>query len=145
MARCPILYSSESAPGIQKELIEAHSAARSAVIEDFRLLRLYGPSRTRIVRGRAQDKGHRAQFIALRQALEGVPLGGPDPLDTMAVTIHALAQACANRYPMSESQVEDFRSAYGSRQVFVSGATAARFQPVGSTERRRCIAAECER
>lgn len=88
-----ILYASESAASISKELIEAHSAGRSAVLEDFRLVRLYGAGRTRLVRGRAQDKGHRAQFIALRQALEGSPPEGPDPLDTMAVTIHALEQA----------------------------------------------------
>ena len=88
-----ILYSSESAAGIQKELIETHSTGWSAVIEDFRLLRLYGPGRTRIVRRRDQDKGHRAQFIALRHALDGHPLEGPDPLDTMAATIHALEQA----------------------------------------------------
>jgi predicted dehydrogenase len=86
-----ILYGSESAPAIGKELVEAHSAGRSAVLDDYRRLELHGDKRRRVIRDRTQDKGHRAQFVALRQALGGEQQGGPDPLDTMTVTLRALA------------------------------------------------------
>jgi predicted dehydrogenase len=88
-----ILYGSESAPGVGKELVEVHSAERSAVLHDYRRLELHAARQTRILRDRGQDKGHRAQFVALRRALEGERPGGPDPLDTMGVTLDALSSA----------------------------------------------------
>ena len=88
-----IVYGSESAPNIEKERVEAHSGGASAILTDFRQLDLYGRSRHRSLRNRHADKGHRAQMIALRRAIEGEPLAGPDPLDTMAITIEALRAA----------------------------------------------------
>jgi predicted dehydrogenase len=88
-----ILYGSESASSLGKELVEAHCGGRSGVLDDFKRLELSGGARARTIRSRNQDKGHRAQFVAFRQALEGAPPSGPDPLDTMAVTLRALAAA----------------------------------------------------
>lgn len=88
-----IVYGSESAPNIEKERVEAHSGGASAILTDFRQLDLYGRGRHRSLRNRHADKGHRAQMIALRRAIEGEPLAGPDPLDTMAITIEALRAA----------------------------------------------------
>ncbi len=88
-----IVYGSESAASVPKELVEAHCAGRSALLHDFRALELHGSGRPRTRRDRAQDKGHRAQFVALRERLAGLAAPGPDPLDTMEVTLAALAAA----------------------------------------------------
>jgi len=94
-----IFYGSASASGMAKELVEAHSAGRSAILNDFRRLELHGTGRPKVVRGRHQDKGHRQQFVVFREALAAGAdpndrcLDGPDPLDTMAVTFQALASA----------------------------------------------------
>ena len=69
-----IAYGSESAPGVEKELVEAHCAGRSAMLHDFRRLELRNSSRTRVLRTRRQDKGHCAQALALRRALDGLTL-----------------------------------------------------------------------
>ncbi len=86
-----ILYSSQGASSAGKEHIEAHTAGRSAILDDFHSLRLFGDGRTRTVRRRARDKGHRAQLVAFRRALEGDEAHDlPDPLATMAVTLAAV-------------------------------------------------------
>jgi polar amino acid transport system substrate-binding protein len=84
-----ILYGSESAAGVGKELIEVHGGGRSGRLDDYRRLDLYGRKRTRTVRSRAMDKGHGAQFGAFRRLLDGEALLGPSALDTMEVTIRA--------------------------------------------------------
>jgi hypothetical protein len=65
------------------------------VLSDFRRLTLHSGRRKEVKGGRRQDKGHAAQFAHLRSALEaGGDIGdGPDPLDTMQVTLAALASA----------------------------------------------------
>jgi predicted dehydrogenase len=88
-----IVYGSESAPAAGKELVEAHSAGRSAVLQDYHRLELHTGKQKRVLRNRTQDKGHQAQFVALRRALDGHPAGGPDPLDTMRVTLESAAKA----------------------------------------------------
>ena len=90
-----IVYMSEPAPAISKEFVEAHAAGRSAVLHDYRRLELTGPERRRVLRDPRRDKGHRAQFAALRKALAGEPVSDPSPLDTMRVTLEALARASA--------------------------------------------------
>jgi predicted dehydrogenase/NADPH:quinone reductase-like Zn-dependent oxidoreductase len=93
-----IVYGSESARDVDKEYVEAHSAGRTATLHDYRRLELRGAGRRRAMRDRARDKGHRAQLVAFRAALDGEELGGPDPLDTMEVTLRALriAGGCAS-------------------------------------------------
>jgi predicted dehydrogenase len=84
-----ILYGSESAAAVGKELVEVHGGGRSERLDDYRRLDLYGSKRTKTVRSRTIDKGHREQFGAFRRLLDGEPLGEPGALDTMEVTIHA--------------------------------------------------------
>jgi predicted dehydrogenase len=84
-----ILYGSESAAGVGKELVEVHGGGRSGRLDDYRRLDLYGGRRRRTVRSRTTDKGHGAQFGAFRRLLDGEALPGPSALDTMEVTIHA--------------------------------------------------------
>jgi polar amino acid transport system substrate-binding protein len=87
-----ILYGSESAPGVNKELVEAHCDRRSARLDDFRRLQLLG-SKSEDIRSRVTDKGHRAQFEAFRRAVEGDGQPVPDMLETMGVTLWALRAA----------------------------------------------------
>ena len=72
-----IFYSASGGGQLGKEYVEAHSAGRSAVLDDFK-----------------RDKGHDGQFVHLREVLErrAVPVE-PDPLDSMAVTLAALRSA----------------------------------------------------
>jgi predicted dehydrogenase len=88
-----IFYGSEADTGFPKEVVEAHSTGRSAVLDDYKSLELRGDGRSRTINDRRQDKGHGAQFYAFRRRLDGAPATGPDPLDTMAVTLEALATA----------------------------------------------------
>ena len=74
---------------VGKEYVEVHAGGRSATLNDFRSLELHGAGRTRTSKS-SGDKGHDAQFAALR---EGTAIDGPDPLDTMAVTVAALQSA----------------------------------------------------
>ena len=92
-----IVYGSESSPGLAKEHVEAHCTGRSAILHDFRRLELLGSGRSRVLRNRRQDKGHRAQFVAFRRAIAGETLGGPDPIETMGVTLSALGTALRHR------------------------------------------------
>ena len=91
-----ILYGSESARSVEKELIEAHAGGRTAVIHDYRRLELHGAKRARVIRDRHQDKGHHEQFVAFRRLIEGGKPEEPDPLDTMALCLQALASACTD-------------------------------------------------
>jgi polar amino acid transport system substrate-binding protein len=90
-----ITYGPAGASTVEKEYLEVHSGDRSAVLSDFRRLTLHSGRQKEVKGGRRQDKGHAAQFAHLRSALEaGGDIGdGPDPLDTMQVTLAALASA----------------------------------------------------
>ncbi len=84
-----ILYGSESASRVRKELVEAHSGGRSGRLDDFRTLERYGKGGVKKTRNGAGDKGHAAQFVAFRRALDGDAPSDPSPLDTMEVTLRA--------------------------------------------------------
>jgi predicted dehydrogenase/threonine dehydrogenase-like Zn-dependent dehydrogenase len=86
-----ILYSAHGARPLAKEYVEVHSGGRSAILDDFRSLRLLGEGRARRSAQRSRDKGHRQQLTAFRRAIEGAHVPeGPDPLETMGVTLAAL-------------------------------------------------------
>jgi predicted dehydrogenase/threonine dehydrogenase-like Zn-dependent dehydrogenase len=88
-----VVYGSESAPGVAKELVEAHSSGRSGKLDDYRKLELRGGGRRSTTRHRTSDKGHRSQFEAFRSGLDGTSQSTPSALDTMAVTFDALKSA----------------------------------------------------
>ena len=94
-----ISYGPSGASAVEKEYLEVHAGERSAILDDFRHLTLYSGRSKEVRRGRSQDKGHDAQLAYLRSALEEGrdPGGGDDPLDTMQVTLAALASAHAGR------------------------------------------------
>jgi hypothetical protein len=91
-----VVYAAEGSNRLSKELVEAHSGGRSAVLDDFRSLELHGPSGTQRVRGRRADKGHVEQLRRFRRQIDGaLDPPAPDPLDTMAATLAALESAQA--------------------------------------------------
>ena len=68
----------DGAASLGKEYVEAHAGGRSATLHDFRALELHGAGRTR-TRKSGGDKGHDAQFAALRGGAEGAASDRPRP------------------------------------------------------------------
>jgi predicted dehydrogenase len=88
-----LLYGTAGAPGIGKELIEAHRGQRSAAIDDFQVLRRFGDGRTRTHRSRRGDKGH-SEAMRLFSAVVRGEASAPSAagyLRSMEVTLAALA------------------------------------------------------
>ena len=90
-----VVYAAEGANGLGKEYIEVHSAARSAVLEDFRSLTLYNGRARKRIRRRGQDKGYPRQASMVRRLLttEADSFSEFDPLDSMSVVFAALQSA----------------------------------------------------
>jgi predicted dehydrogenase/threonine dehydrogenase-like Zn-dependent dehydrogenase len=73
-----ILYAANGEKGAGKERIEASSAGRTAVLEDYRILELHRDGRVDRVRERLKaDKGHSEECRAFLAAVRG---GGPSPI-----------------------------------------------------------------
>ena len=89
-----IVYADGGASGLPKEHIEAHAGGRSAMLDDFKSLELRDGSKRRRVASRTQDKGHRHQFVRLRETLQGTAsIPTLDPLQSMATVLAALDAA----------------------------------------------------
>jgi predicted dehydrogenase len=86
-----ILYGAAGSRAIAKEYVEAHAGRRSATIDDYRTLALYGHRGRPTRRTAKQDKGHRAQFAALIDELASPSRPELDPLDSMQTTLEAQA------------------------------------------------------
>jgi predicted dehydrogenase/threonine dehydrogenase-like Zn-dependent dehydrogenase len=94
-----VVYTARGAQALSKEYIEAHSGGRTALLDDFRSLKLMNGRKIERAGSRAQDKGHSAQFAALWDVLAGgAALRGPDPLVSMEVTL-AAESAAAYTHP----------------------------------------------
>jgi len=88
-----VFYAADGGRPLQKEYVEAHCDGRSGAIDDFKTL-IPSPGRRRTPVPAPRDKGHRAQFEHLHEvAVRGGAAVGPDPLDSMAVTLAALRSA----------------------------------------------------
>jgi predicted dehydrogenase len=74
-----ILYVADGSGRVSKERLEAFSGSRSAILDDYRSLELFGTDGKESRGGRGQEKGHRFEVDAfLRGAEQGeapVPLG----------------------------------------------------------------------
>jgi predicted dehydrogenase/threonine dehydrogenase-like Zn-dependent dehydrogenase len=75
-----IVYATGGDRGMPKESLEVLGGGRSAILDDFRTLRLYADGSFAKVGGRLarQDKGHAAELAAF---IEAVRRGGESPLD----------------------------------------------------------------
>jgi predicted dehydrogenase/threonine dehydrogenase-like Zn-dependent dehydrogenase len=93
-----VVYTDGGASGLPKELVEVHAGGRSAILDDFRSLEVREGSKRRRLGSRTQDKGHRRQFVRLREALAGSATAPVlDPLLSMKATLAALDAGCDGR------------------------------------------------
>lgn len=89
-----IVYADGGATGVPKEYIEVHAGGRSAILDDFRTLELFSGRSCTKKRARRQDKGHRAQFLDLKDRLRRPPaINQVDPLESMRATLAAVLSA----------------------------------------------------
>jgi predicted dehydrogenase/threonine dehydrogenase-like Zn-dependent dehydrogenase len=66
-----LLYSTAGAAGVGKELVEVHRGERSARIDDFRSVRVWGGRLGRTRSGHKQDKGHDEEVARFARVLRG--------------------------------------------------------------------------
>jgi predicted dehydrogenase/threonine dehydrogenase-like Zn-dependent dehydrogenase len=74
-----LVYGTLGSGRMGKELVEAHRGARSARLDDFKTLQLWGDG-SRTIRARSRDKGHSAQVERFADVMRGhadaPPVGG---------------------------------------------------------------------
>ena len=66
-----IVYSAGAPRGAGKEWVEVMRGDRSAEIDDYRSVTLRGATNTDVRKYKPVDKGHKAEFVAFREAIEG--------------------------------------------------------------------------
>jgi predicted dehydrogenase/threonine dehydrogenase-like Zn-dependent dehydrogenase len=99
-----IVYAANGEKGAGKERIEASSAGRTAVLEDYRTLELHRDGRVERIRERLKaDKGHSEECRAFVDAIRA---GGPSPilfddLVTSARTAFAALESLTTGQPVS--------------------------------------------
>jgi predicted dehydrogenase len=90
-----IAYVASGDRALGKERFELFGGGRAAVVDDFRTLSLFSGGRTKTSRDRlAQDKGHRAEWEAIRGVLTE---GGQPPIETVSWVATSLATFAAVR------------------------------------------------
>jgi predicted dehydrogenase/threonine dehydrogenase-like Zn-dependent dehydrogenase len=110
-----ITYVAAGDRALGKERFEVFGGGRSAVVDDFREVRLFGGGRARSRKDRlAQDKGHRGEWEALGRVLRQ---GGEPPISLESLVATSLATFAAVR--SLRSGVEEKVDAAG----FIAGVT----------------------
>ena len=89
-SRGSILYSALGADSMPKELVEVFGAGKSAVMDNFRRLRLYQGSQQKTHTSR-QDKGHEAEF---RSLVDSILSGSTTPISLEEMALSSLATLC---------------------------------------------------
>lgn len=97
-----IIYSAAGSARLPKERLEVFKGARTAVLDDHRVLELYGPSGKRTFKTRSQEKGHReevASFIAgIRAGTVSMPLA---EIANVSFASIAIVESLATRRPVA--------------------------------------------
>jgi predicted dehydrogenase/threonine dehydrogenase-like Zn-dependent dehydrogenase len=111
-----LLYGTAGARDIGKESIEGHRGKRSALIDDFRAITLWGNGRRRRERMRTRDKGHSEEMRLFARVARGehAPPPAEQALTSMRVTfaaLRALETGRAERIPGSEGLGEQVTEA----------------------------------
>ena len=70
-SQATIVYSAGSPRGAGKERIDIMRGDRSAEIDDFRSLTTRSATKTEVAKYKPADKGHNAEFVVFREAIEG--------------------------------------------------------------------------
>jgi len=69
-SQASLVYLSEGAAGLPKELYEIHGGGRSAILDDFRRLDMYEGSNQSSSKSRTQDKGHKNELDHFFQCIQ---------------------------------------------------------------------------
>ena len=77
-----IVYAAAGSPAIAKERLEVFAGDRTAILDDYRALELYGDEQPRRRTTRAQEKGHREEVQAFLDAVRTGTM--PVPLEQLA-------------------------------------------------------------
>ena len=88
-----IAYFSTGDKAIPKEYIEIYGEGKTFIIEDFRRARFARGGNVRVIRGRGQDKGHKAELLAFAEAVLGkrsVPVPFEESVYTTLATFRIL-------------------------------------------------------
>jgi predicted dehydrogenase len=80
-----VTYVAAGSPRVPKERLEAFSGDRTAILDDYRTLELFGSGGRERTRLRTQDKGHRAEITAF---VEGIGRGEPPVPLTEIENVH---------------------------------------------------------
>lgn len=93
-----VIYGVGGADRVGKEYVEAHAGGRTAVLDDFRHVRLYEGAGACVTASGKPDKGHDMQCDALMRYLRhGAHADtSPAPLDTMSISLmaHSATRTC---------------------------------------------------
>jgi predicted dehydrogenase len=89
-----IAYLANGSRALGKERVEVHGGGRSAVLEDFRTLRLMADGTRRVRNWLGADKGHEAECRAFVQAVRGG--AAPMSFEEIAATMRAAFTARAD-------------------------------------------------
>jgi predicted dehydrogenase len=87
-----IIYVSDGSAHVPKERIEAFAGNRTAILDDYRALDLFGPSGKRETREKRQEKGHQQEVDSFLRAVEHGDAAVPLP-ELANVSLATLAAA----------------------------------------------------
>ena len=95
-----ILYVADGSPAVPKERLEAYSAGRTGILDDYRRLELLGPRRRRTVRSR-RDKGHEQEVDAFLRAVErGEPAVALEEVANVSLATLAVIESMRTARPV---------------------------------------------
>jgi predicted dehydrogenase/threonine dehydrogenase-like Zn-dependent dehydrogenase len=86
-----LVYVANGHSAVPKERIEVSGGGKSAIIDDFREVRLYADGKVRRIRARGQDKGHQAELDSFVELLRGAPAVQANFEASVASTLATLA------------------------------------------------------
>ncbi len=72
-----IVYTAGAPKGSSKERVDIRRGDRSAEIDDYRSLTLRSPTSVKTTKFKPADKGHAAEFVVFREAIEGTRDAAP--------------------------------------------------------------------
>jgi predicted dehydrogenase len=97
-----IIYSAAGSAHLPKERLEVFRGARTAVLDDYRALELYGPLGRRTVKTRSQEKGHREEAASFIAGIRGGTVSmSLDEIANVSRASIAIAESVATGRPVA--------------------------------------------
>jgi predicted dehydrogenase len=96
-----IVYVADGSPRLPKERLEIFSGDRTAILDDYRLLELHNAERSKRIKLRSQDKGHRKEVQAFVDgAREGKPPVPLEEIENVSLATLALVESLRTGRPI---------------------------------------------